>query len=86
MVKIFESKVKEFEDEDGSVLKEKVMVFEFDDSEEDEDFELLSHNEQLQLLGLKECSTPNKEHGTVNRYYIDNSDGFLVVRENIISW
>ena len=82
---IFESSPKIFS-EDGESLEEKVLVFEFDSEEEAEDYEMLSHNEQLAEVGLKENSTPNSNKGTVNRYYIDNSSGFLVIRENIISW
>lgn len=86
MEKIFESDFVEIEAED-STISEKIYIYKFDDEFESEDFELLSHSEQIYELKLnKESSTPNTTSGTVNRYYIDISSSFCVVRENIITW
>lgn len=63
---------------------ELVHVFAFKDEDEAEDFQILSHNEQLAICGFKEEKTPSK--GTVHRYIIDASDAFVVVRETIMSW
>lgn len=80
MDKLFETHAANYS-EDGMQFSEKVYVF----KNEDEDFELLSHNEQVSMLGLpKELPTPSK--GSVTRYYIDVSDSFIVVRENKMAW
>lgn len=63
---------------------ELVHVFEYEDDEEAEEFQVLSHSEQLASCGFKEERTPSK--GTVHRYIIDASDVYVVVRETIMTW
>lgn len=76
----------EYDDqEDNFSSKEEVSIFTYENDEEAEDFELLSHKEQLALCGLKEESTPEKS-GTVHRYTIDPGDVFVVIRCAIMSW
>lgn len=84
---IFESPCSTIED-DETRIEEKIFVFQYDTEEEVEDFEILSHNEQLLKLGFKaEEKTPSTKSGAVNRYFIDPSDSFVVVREvHIIYW
>lgn len=84
--KIFNNSAKTFVDEDGSKLTESIYVFCYEDEDEADDFELLSHNEQLAELGFKESKTPNTENGSVSRYYIDFSSAFIVVRESKFEW
>lgn len=87
MIKINEIKSDVLKDEeDNSIYAENIYIFQFEDEEEEEDFGLLSHNEQLSELGFKEDRTPAKGPATVHRYFIDPGDVFVVVRENIISW
>lgn len=83
--KLFETNVKEFK-EDEITVTEKIYIFEFEDNEESEDFELYSHSEQLAELGFKERSTPLTEHGTVQRYSIDFTNFYIIVIETITKW
>lgn len=86
MTLLYETPCTLLKDEDESSIEETVSIYQFEDFES-EDFELLSHNEQISYLHLeKEKSTPNADHGTVTRYIFDPSDAFLVVRKNIITW
>lgn len=81
MEAIFSAK-NSWEEKDYSV-EETVYVFE----NEDEDFELYSHSEQLSVLGLSpEEKTPSSVHGDVTRYYIDVSDLFIFVRKVRTFW
>lgn len=64
---------------------ESVSIYAFESDDEAEDFELLSHKEQLALCGLKEESTPEKS-GTVHRYTIDPGDAYVVIRESVMSF
>lgn len=84
MEKIFETKGKIISDEDSSV-QENVIMYEVS-PEELEDFELLSHAEQLAWLKLKEDKTPSTEHGSVTRYYFDVSTSFITVHETTTVW
>lgn len=80
MTKLYETHSADYSEDDvqGS---EKIYVY----TNDDEDFELLSHNEQVAALGLsKEMPTPSK--GTITRYFIDVSDFFIVVRETKMNW
>lgn len=63
---------------------ELVHVFEYENEDEAEDFQILSHNEQLSMCGFKEERTPSK--GTVHRYIIDADDVYVVIRETIMTW
>lgn len=64
---------------------ERVIIYLFDNIEESEDFDILSNKEKLLELGLKEDNTPNTEHVTgLKRYFIDNSDTMIVVKETTI--
>lgn len=76
---------KPYEDESEDYFAELVHVFEFEDEDEAEDFQILSHNEQLATCGFKEESTPLKK-GTIHRYIVDASDVFVVIRETIMKW
>ena len=83
MKKLFSTKP--YEDESEGYYSELVHVFEFEDEDEAEDFQILSHNEQLSVCGFKaEEKTPSK--GTVHRYIIDASDVFVVIRETVMVW
>lgn len=84
MTKILEHLGKIIHDEDASI-KEDICVYEAS-SEDIEDFELLSHVEQLEFFNLKEEKTPNTTHGSVTRYYFDVSTSFIVVHQTTISW
>lgn len=84
---IFDSGVKAYNDADGD-YKEQLRIFEFEE-DDNEDFELLSHNEKIAELGIeKEGSTPNKDHGSVVRHNIDNDSmsDYVIVTTNTISW
>lgn len=83
MKQLFSTKPYQTEDEDGQYA-ESVHVFEFESEDEAEDFQILSHSEQLSMCGFKEERTPSK--GTVHRYIIDTSDVFVVIRETVMSW
>lgn len=83
--KLFETDVKEFK-EDGVTVSEKIYIFEFEDNEESENFELYSHSEQLAELGFKERSTPSTEHGAVQRYSVDFTNFYITVIETITKW
>lgn len=83
MKKLFSTKPYETEDEDGQYA-EAVHIFEYETEDEAEDFQILSHNEQLSMCGFKEERTPSK--GTVHRYVIDPSDIFVVIRETTMTW
>lgn len=72
------------EEEGLNSYSEAVHIFKFEDDDESEDFQVLSHNEQLKMCGFKEESTPSK--GTVHRYIIDAGDYYVVVRETTMSW
>lgn len=86
MTLMYETPTVVLKDEDGSSVEETVLIYRFEEFES-EDFELLSHNEQVSYLHLeKEKSTPNSDHGTVTRYSMDPSDSFLIVRKNVITW
>lgn len=80
MTKLYETHPADYTEDDvqGS---EKIYVY----TNDDEDFELLSHNEQVAALGLpKEMPTPSK--GAITRYFIDVSDFFIIVRETKMNW
>lgn len=80
MTKLYETHTADYS-EDGVQGSEKIYVY----ANDDEDFELLSHNEQVSALGLpNEMPTPSK--GTITRYFIDVSDFFIVVRETKMTW
>lgn len=80
MTKLYETHEANYYEDDIQGL-EKIYIF----SNDDEDFEFLSHNEQVAALGLsKEMPTPNK--GTITRYFIDVSDFFIVVRETKMTY
>lgn len=83
--KLFETNVKEFK-EDEITVAEKIYIFEFENDEENEDFELYSHSEQLAELGFKEKSTPSTEHGIVQRYSIDFINFYITIVETITKW
>lgn len=70
--------------EEGELYSESVHIFGFDSEDEAEDFQVLSHSEQLSLCGFKEERTPSK--GKVHRYVIDPSDIFVVIRETTMEW
>lgn len=83
MKKLFQTKPYE-NVEDGEFYAELVHVFEYENEDEAEDFQILSHNEQLSMCGFKEERTPSK--GTVHRYLIDADDVYVVIRETIMTW
>lgn len=83
--KLFETNVKELK-EDEIIITEKIYVFEFEDDEESEDFELYSHSEQLAELGFKERLTPSTEHGVVQRYSVDFTNFYITVIETVTKW
>ena len=83
--KLFETDVKEFK-EDEITIAEKIYIFEFENDEESEDFELYSHSEQLAELGFKEKSTPSTEHGTVQRYSVDFTNFYITIVETTTKW
>lgn len=82
MKKLFSTKP--YETTDDGFYSETVHVFEFEDEDEAEDFQVLSHTEQIASCGFKEEKTPSK--GTVHRYIVDASDVFVVIRETIMTW
>lgn len=83
MNKIYSTPIWQANDEDGKYA-ESVHVFTYDDEDEADDFQILSHNEQLASCGFKEEKTPSK--GTIHRYVIDASDAYVVIRETEMSW
>ena len=86
MIEVFKT-AKSIKDEDNNDYVEKIYIFDYESEDEADDFQLLNHNEQISACGLKkENSTPDKDTGTVNRYFIDCSDCFVVVKEVVMSW
>lgn len=88
MKQIFQSN-KLFTEDDNSTNSgstEQILIYEFDDEYESEDFEILSHSEMLSSLNLKEDKTPESNHASVTRYYFDVSTRFLIVRVLTITW
>lgn len=86
MIEVFRT-TKTIKDEDNNDYTERVFVFEYESEDEAEDFQLLNHNEQINACALKkENSTPDKDTGTVNRYFIDFSDCFVIIKEVVMSW
>lgn len=75
---------RDLEEEGLNAYSESVYLFKFDNEDEAEEFQILSHNEQLKLCGFKEEATPSK--GTIHRYIIDASDYYVVIRETVMSW
>lgn len=84
MKKVINTPKFEEENKEG-YYSECVYVFEYEDGEE-EDFQLLSHNEQLQLCGFKVEEKTPMDSGTVHRYFIDAGDVYVIIRECIYGW
>lgn len=85
MTNVYESENYPIKGENGEVEGyESVKIFKFKDVDEAEEFDILSNSEKLKELGLKEASTPNSEHATLRRYFIDNSDAIIIVKETTI--
>lgn len=85
MKKIWESPKRTIKEEEMTV-EEQILVFEYEDEDEAEDFGMLAYREQLSELGLKEEATPDNEHGKVHRYSIDPGDSFVIVQASMITW
>lgn len=83
MRKLFSTKP--YEDNSEGYYAELVHVFDFESEDESEDFQILSHSEQLASCGFKEEKTPAKS-GTIHRYVVDASDVFVVIRETVMTW
>lgn len=73
------------DEEDGGTLEETIYIYRSKDEDLAEDFELLSHAEQLELFGFKEEKTPANK-GTIHRYTIDPGEEYIVVRETTMTF
>lgn len=83
MVKLHEAVSEVMKDEDGSSYQEKAYIFAYSSGREAEDFELLTHDEQIKACKLeKEEEIKSFSHGTtVHRYTVDAGDFYVFVRE-----
>lgn len=64
---------------------EQLYVYSFN-SEDIDDFDILTHNEKLSELGFKEESTTNASHATLHRYDIITTECFVTVTETTITY
>ena len=70
------------DDAEGEQLYESILICTIPDEEEFDEFCYMTHDEQIEALGLfKEKTITNKSQNAF-RYFIDVGENFIVVRTN----